>query len=54
MLDGNIYVQHNGVATGAPLSPIIVDIFLAELGTTLMDRLEQKAVRELHRYVWTR
>ena len=51
MFDGNIYVQHNGVAMGAPLAPIIADIFMAELETTLMDRLEQKGVREWHRYV---
>ena len=51
MFDGKIFVQHNGVAMGAPLAPIIADVFMAELETTLMDRLEQKGVREWHRYV---
>lgn len=51
MFDGKIYVQHNGVAMGAPLVPIIADVFMAEIESTLMDRLEQKSVREWHRYV---
>ena len=51
MFDGNMYVQHNGVAMRAHLAPIIADVFMAELETTLMDRLEQKGVREWHRYV---
>jgi hypothetical protein len=46
MFDGNIYVQHNGVAMGTPLAPIIADVFMAELETTVMDHLEQKRVRE--------
>jgi hypothetical protein len=51
MFDGNIYAQHNGVAMGALLAPIIADVFMAELETTLMDRLEQKGAREWHQYV---
>ena len=51
MFDGKIYVQHNGVAMEAPLAPIIADVFIAELETTLMDRLERRGVREWHRYV---
>ena len=50
MFDGKIFVQHNGVAMGAPLAPIIADVFMAEFETTLMDRLEQKGVGEWHRY----
>ena len=51
IFNGNIYVQHNGVVMEVPLAPIIADVFMAELETTLMDRLEQKGVREWHRYV---
>ena len=45
MFDGRIFAQRNGVVMGAPLAPIIPDVFMAELETTLMDRLEQKGVR---------
>ncbi|CAF1498765.1 unnamed protein product, partial [Rotaria sordida] len=36
-----MYVQHNGVAMGAPLAPVIADIFMTYLETTLMDKLTQ-------------
>ena len=51
MFYGNFYVQHNGMAMGSPVAPIITDIFMAKLETTLMDHLEQKGVHEWHRYV---
>ena len=51
IFDGKTYVQHNGVAMGAPLAPIIADIFMAHLETTLMNNLEQAGVCEWHRYV---
>jgi len=51
MFDGKPFVQHNGVAMGAPLAPVIADIFMADLEISLMDRLEQAGVCEWHRYV---
>ncbi|CAF3120231.1 unnamed protein product [Rotaria socialis] len=49
--NNKIYVQHDGVAMGAPLAPIIADIFMAYLETTLMDELISLGVCEWHRYV---
>ncbi|CAF4737377.1 unnamed protein product [Rotaria sp. Silwood1] len=46
-----MYVQHNGVAMGAPLAPIIADIFMSHLEETLMDRLKESGVCEWYRYV---
>ena len=46
-----MYVQHNGVAMGAPLAPIIADIFMSHLEDSLMDRLKQIGVCEWYRYV---
>ena len=51
MFDDKTYAQHNGVTMGAPLAPIIADIFMAHLETTLMNQLEQVGVCEWHRYV---
>jgi hypothetical protein len=51
MFDNKMYVQHNGVAMGAPLAPIIADIFMSHLEETLMDRLKQSGVCEWYRYV---
>ncbi|CAF1469943.1 unnamed protein product [Rotaria sordida] len=45
-----MYVQHNGVAMGAPLAPVIADIFMTYLETTLMDKLTQLGVCEWYRY----
>ncbi|CAF4803502.1 unnamed protein product, partial [Rotaria sp. Silwood2] len=39
--NNNMYVQINRVEIGAPLAPVIADIFMAHLETTLMDRLIQ-------------
>jgi len=49
--DNKMYVQHNGVAMGAPLAPVMADIFMVHLETTLMDRLIQQGVCEWYRYV---
>jgi hypothetical protein len=46
-----MYVQHNGVAMGAPLAPVMADIFMAHMETTLMDELKRIGVCEWHRYV---
>ena len=48
IFDGKTFVQHNGVAMGAP---VIADIFMAHMETSLMERLEQIGVCEWHRYV---
>ncbi|CAF1226316.1 unnamed protein product [Rotaria sordida] len=45
-----MYVQHNGVAMGAPLAPVIADIFMSHLETTLMDKLTQSGVCEWYQY----
>ncbi|CAM4986705.1 unnamed protein product [Rotaria socialis] len=47
--NNKIYVQHDGVAMGAPLAPIIADIFMAYLETTLMDELISLGVCEWHK-----
>ena len=49
--DNKMYVQHIGVAMGAPLAPMMADIFMVNLETTLMDRLMQQGVCEWYRYV---
>ena len=49
--NNKMYVQHNGVAMGAPLAPVMADIFMAHLETTLMDELKSVGVCEWHRYV---
>jgi len=51
LFDGKICKQHNGVAMGAPLAPIIADIFMSHLEQTLMDQLRQSGVCEWYRYV---
>ncbi|CAF2900990.1 unnamed protein product [Rotaria sp. Silwood2] len=40
-----------GVAMGAPLAPVIADIFMTHLETILMDKLTQLGVCEWYRYV---
>jgi hypothetical protein len=37
---GKTFVQHNGVAMGAPLAPVIANIFMPHMETSLIDRLE--------------
>ena len=51
LFDSKIYKQHNGVAMGAPLAPVVADIFMAHMETSLMDELMKIGVCEWHRYV---
>jgi hypothetical protein len=51
IFNNKIYVQHNGVVMGAPLAPVIADIFMSHLEEILMDRLVQSGVHEWFRYV---
>ena len=51
IFDKKMYIQHNGVAMGASLAPIIADIFMSHLKETLMDRLRQNGVCQWYRYV---
>jgi hypothetical protein len=46
-----MHVQHNGLVMCASLAPIIADIFMAHMETTLMDRLMNIGGCEWHRYV---
>ena len=46
-----MYMQHNDVAMGAPLAPVIADIFMAHAETTLTDELKNIGVCEWYRYV---
>jgi hypothetical protein len=46
LFDNQMYVQHNGVAMGAPLAPVVADIFMAHLETSLMDQLMETGVCE--------
>ncbi|CAF4065717.1 unnamed protein product [Rotaria sp. Silwood1] len=39
-------IQHNGVGMGAPLAPIIAEVFMANLETTLMNQLNDVGVCE--------
>ena len=49
--NGQHFRQHNGVAMGSPLAPILADIFMNNLEQTLMDRLENAGVMWYRRYV---
>lgn len=51
IFNGLSYVQHTGVAMRAPLAPVIADIFMSHLESSLMESLEQKGVCEWYRYV---
>ena len=46
MFNGQSYIQHNGVTMGTPLAPVIADICVSYLGSSLTDRLEQIRVCE--------
>ena len=46
-----MYKQHNGVPMGAPLAPVVADIFMAHLKTSLTIRLMKIGVCEWHRYI---
>ncbi|CAF1553686.1 unnamed protein product [Adineta ricciae] len=49
--NGKNYVQHNGVAMGSPLGPLLADIFLVHLEKQLMDDLNQNGLVFWRRYV---
>jgi hypothetical protein len=51
IFDGKMYIQHNGVAMGAPLAPVIADIFMSHMEQALMNQLRQSGVCEWYRYV---
>ena len=51
LFDNKMYKQHNGVAMGAPLAPVVADIFMAHMETSLMDEFMEIGVCEWHRYV---
>jgi hypothetical protein len=51
LFDNKVYVQHNGVAMGAQLAPVVADIFMAHLETSLMDQLMATGVCTWHGYV---
>jgi hypothetical protein len=44
LFDNQMYVQQNGVLMGAPLAPVVVDIFMAHLETSLMNQLMETGV----------
>ena len=43
--NNEIYIQIDGVAMGSPLGPAIANIFMVELETTLVPRLEDHVQR---------
>ncbi|CAF2144860.1 unnamed protein product [Rotaria magnacalcarata] len=45
------YQQHNGVAMGSPLAPVLADIFMIHLENKLMDKLKKAGVLWYKRYV---
>ena len=49
-LNNEIYVQNDGVAMGSALEPILANVFMVELGNTLVPRLNQH-VEEWRHYV---
>ena len=51
IFDEKMYIQHNDVAMGIPLAPVIAEIFMSHLEKTVMDRLGKSGVREWYRYV---
>ncbi|CAF1510868.1 unnamed protein product, partial [Adineta steineri] len=51
IFNNKMYVQHDGVAMGAPLAPVIADIFMSYLENSLMDDLKKIGVCEWFRYV---
>ena len=47
-LNNEIYVQNDGVAMGSPLGPILANVFMVELGNTLVPRLNQHVKKWRH------
>ena len=48
--NNEIYIQIDGVAMGSPLGPVIANIFMVELKTTLVSKLEDH-VQKWRRFV---
>ena len=48
--NSEIYIQIDGVAMGSPLGPVIANIFMVELETTLVPKLEDH-VKKWKRFV---
>jgi hypothetical protein len=46
-----MYIEHNGIAMGAHLAPLIADVFMAHIEISFVDRLMEMSVCEWHRYV---
>ncbi|CAF2030590.1 unnamed protein product, partial [Rotaria magnacalcarata] len=46
-----MYIQHNGVAMGSPLAPVIADIFMGHLEETLMEQLKMIGIHHWYRFV---
>ena len=51
LFNGQAYCQHNGVAMGSPLGPLLADIFMIELETKVMPMLIELGVIYWRRYV---
>jgi hypothetical protein len=51
LFNNQMYVQYNGVAMGAPIAPIIADIFMSHMEISLMEQLKQQGIHEWYRYV---
>ena len=48
-LNNEIYVQNDGITTGYPQGPILANVFMVELGNTLILRLYQHIRKWRHR-----
>jgi hypothetical protein len=51
LVNNKIHIQHNGMVMGAPLAPVVADIFMVHMETSLMDQLMKIGVCDWHRYV---
>ena len=49
--NNKIYIQNNGVAMSSPLDPVLANIFMVELETTLISNLSSK-LSSLERFYW--
>ena len=48
--NNEIYIQNDGIAIGSPLGPVLVNIFMVELGRTIIPSLSDK-IKLWKRYV---